>query len=86
MSTVDKADCPISIFHIDKMPSVKPKKKKIKKEINEVEEPQGNYTYKCLIWFEQDHIFYLDQTLVILYHMLYIFMCLLGTYILMKAV
>lgn len=42
------------------MPSVKPKKKKIKKEINEVEEPQGNYTYKCLIWFEQDHIFYLD--------------------------
>ncbi len=28
------------------MPSVKPKKKKLKKEINEVEEPQGNYTYK----------------------------------------
>ncbi len=30
------------------MPSVKPKKKKLKKEINEVEEPQGNYTYNDL--------------------------------------
>ncbi len=65
------------------MPSVKPKKKKLKKEINEVEEPQGNYTYNDLNKIADDLSNTSDIVSYTVHPCMYL---LLGKYILMKVV